>query len=188
MYAIDKINRIIASSKNPKYDKDVHIKLLFESIAKGGSVASFCSEALITKDTFYAWCRKYPKFKIAYEIANNMSEVIWENHPLHDRTFDYRYWSTIMRTRFNFGRKKLNFSKVKNPDKRIKAIWKELSNGEITIDEVVKLMNLVVMEINLKMNEKANNTSQFIEAKEKLLNNLDSLDSIINAMQDNNNQ
>ncbi len=57
-----------------KYKKS-YGKALIKHCENGGWAMSFCGEIGISRDTFYAWIKKYPYFSDTYKIARQKSQL-----------------------------------------------------------------------------------------------------------------
>ena len=51
--------------------------LLPEMFMEGKTLITVCAEMMITKPTFYAWTKKYPEFKAAYEFGKVLQQSWW---------------------------------------------------------------------------------------------------------------
>jgi hypothetical protein len=145
MLNIEQIKGHLKKGQPTKYDKGTHIELLVDIFSEGGSIAAFCAETLIDKKTFDNWKKAHAEFKHAYDVVINIAETKWEQMPFVNTPADFNHasWFLIMKNRFGFGKPRIDFSEEKTPEGRIEVVYKALGEGELTIDEVSKLANLV---------------------------------------------
>lgn len=69
---------------NSKY-KPEYAEQIPEMFAEGKTLYTVCAELLVTKNTFYAWTKKYPEFAEAYELGQVLQKSWWMER--------YRLWS-----------------------------------------------------------------------------------------------
>ncbi len=70
------VGRGVGGGRPTKYSKELCKRLpgLFDG---GQSVAEVCVELDISKDTFYKWVKRYPRFADAYQKGLQRSEAWW---------------------------------------------------------------------------------------------------------------
>jgi hypothetical protein len=61
---------------NIKYDPDFADSLP-SMMENGETLAEVCAELEITETTFYAWTKRFPEFRAAYEKARTKSKAWW---------------------------------------------------------------------------------------------------------------
>ena len=66
-----------AGGRPTKYRKEI-ADTLPDHFKEGQSVVEVCGEIGISKDTFYKWCAKYPKFSDSYKKGLLYSQQWWE--------------------------------------------------------------------------------------------------------------
>ncbi len=154
------------------YNEDKHTALLHEIFAKGESIYAFCAEAFITRKTFYNWLTAHEKFKEAYDIALCIGAREFEKYPQTAVNFNYPYWSTIMKNRYQYFKTRIETKHKETPANRLEAVWQGISNGELSVQEASQLASLAVTQANIEngTTDTSNNVRQMStdELKERL--------------------
>ena len=147
----EKFLKQIASGQPTKYDKEKHIELLFDIFSKGEGVMAFCAETLISERTFYKWLHSHKEFEEAYKGVISIAGRQWEAYPLKkDPSFNFPYWSTIMRNRFGYGRPRVQVMKDASSRDRLTSVWKGLEEVALTTNEAIQITSLANIENNIK--------------------------------------
>lgn len=165
--------------KPTKYDADKHIGLLFDVFSEGEGVAAFLNEATISKQTFYDWLKAHQEFKEAYEGAINCSQRKWETYPKNNPDFNFPYWSTIMRSRFGYGKTKVQIAKDATPLARMNAIWEGLEEGELSGQEATQLSSVATAHYNILANQKQGTEPFELETKEEIMAKVYAIQKVI---------
>lgn len=63
-------------AQKPKYDPE-YAKRLPDMFKNGEDVAEVAAALGVSRQAFYDWCKKYPKFNEAYELGKIYSEAWW---------------------------------------------------------------------------------------------------------------
>lgn len=154
------------------YSEDKHIPLLYEIFAKGESIYAFCAVALVTRRTFYNWLRDHEKFKEAYDIALCIGAREFEKYPQTAVDFNFGYWSTVMKNRYQYYKTRIETKHKETPANRLEAVWQGISNGELSVQEASQLASLAVTQANIEngTTDTGNNVRQMTnnELKERL--------------------
>lgn len=168
-----------------EYNKEKHIRILFDVFSKGEGVAAFLDEAAISKQTFYDWLKVHKEFKEAYEGALNRSQRMWELYPLNNPNFNFPYWSTMMRNRFGYGKPKIRIAKDATPLARIDSIWEGLEEGQLTGQEATQLASVVSTQANM-LTDQPNESEQFkLETKEEIMAKVYAIQKVIEYKHEN---
>ena len=159
-YSADIIRRAekIINGIDTEYDPLLHIPLLLSSFKLGKDIAAFCDEADINRDTFFVWIKNFHDFSRAYSRARELSRAWFENvgqtgitNPLE---FNAVAWSMQMRNRFGYTDKRKvkidKFDELQSHLSRVNLIYKELSRGEITVDEARTLMDIIMSSVHIE--------------------------------------
>lgn len=67
----------MAKAGRPSKYKPEFAEQLPALFAEGQSVAEVAVVLGVTRDTFYDWVKRYPKFRDAYELGKQVSEAWW---------------------------------------------------------------------------------------------------------------
>lgn len=132
------------------YNEDKHIPLLHDIFAKGESIYAFCDEAMITRQTFYNWLREHSKFKEAYDVALCIGARQFEKYPQIAVDFNFPYWSTVMKNRYQYFKTRIETKPNDTPAQRLQAVWEGISNGELSTQEASHLASMTVTQANIE--------------------------------------
>lgn len=163
-----------------KYDEKKHIELLHDIFAHGESIYAYCEEALITRRTFYHWLNTHEKFKDAYDIALCTGARQFEKLPETAVNFNFPYWSTVMKNRYQYYKTRIETKPNDTPKNRIEAVWEGISSGELSTQEASQLASLAVTQANIE-NGTTEDTSNTVRQKttEELKDRLDVINQLI---------
>ncbi len=160
----DKVNKAAGDDwiKYPPDNQEAIDKIhqrVIDTMKDGHGVAQVCVNLGIAERTFYYWVNQHPKFNEVYQLARTYCRAWWELR-LHDnvdnRNFNERAWTRQVHNRFSEtyceGRKvklkKLRETKSYSEDGQ--AIKYAIADGELTPDEALKIMQMLVADTNLK--------------------------------------
>jgi hypothetical protein len=135
--------------KNISYDENKHCLMVLEIIGNGGSVAEFCTQALVSDRTYYRWRRSHPIFDECSRIAHLHSQVLWEREGEENADnldFNWRYWEGIGAQKFNHGKQsriRLNIDEHADPYTQYKQLVQQAGEGDLTASEVKQLMESI---------------------------------------------
>lgn len=132
------------------YNEDKHIALLYEIFAEEESIYAFCAEAFITRKTFYNWLETQEKFKEAYDIALCIGARKFEKYPKEAIDFNFPYWSTVMKNRYQYYKTRIETKHKETPANRLEAVWQGICNGELSTQEATQLASLAVTQANIE--------------------------------------
>jgi hypothetical protein len=132
------------------YDEEKHIALLYKVFANGESIYAFCAEALVNRQTFYNWLRDHEKFKEAYDIALCIGAREFEKYPQIATDFNFPYWSTVMKNRYQYYKTRIETKHKDTPANRLEAVWQGICNGELSTQEASQLAALAVTQANIE--------------------------------------
>lgn len=138
--------------KNPKnlgYKEEKHCLMVLEIIGRGGSVAEFCTEALIGQATYYRWRQRFPTFDECSRIAIAFAEMLWEKEGqdnLDNPDFNWRHWEGIGTSRFHYnkiGRVRINMDDKADPYTQYQQLLKQAQEGDLSAVEIKQLMESI---------------------------------------------
>lgn len=132
------------------YDESKHVPLVHEIFANGESIYAFCAEAMVTRQTFYNWLREHTKFKEAYDIALCIGAREFEKYPQIAVDFNFPYWSTVMKNRYQYYKTRIETKHKETPANRLEAVWQGICNGELSTQEATQLASLAVTQANIE--------------------------------------
>lgn len=132
-----------------KYNKDIHIPMLIESMDTMRDIGEFCHRADISRETFYVWLKKHKEFQIAHKKAHSLAMSRWEELPRTNPNINISYWHTVMRNRFQYY-SHLPKSKGKSTKEKLNIYEKAGQKGKITIEQYGKLVASLESEIRIK--------------------------------------
>ena len=183
--------KFIRRGQPTKYDPDKHLQLLYNIFnVKGEGIPAFCADALISQATFHNWLNNYTDFREAYEIVINMSARKWELYPLQNKDVNFPYWSSIMRTRFKYGKLKIKNSQLTKdvtPLSRIDVLWRALEEGDLSHAELGKVIGLISAEANIKANiSMENDLITERESREQLIEKVYAIKQVIEYTENKN--
>lgn len=161
------------------YDEEKHIALLYKVFANGESIYAYCSKAFITRCTFYAWLKTHEWFKEAYDIALCTGAMEFEKYPQIAVDFNFGYWSTVMKNRYQYYKTRIETKHKETPANRLESVWQGISNGELSVQEASQLAALAVTQANIEngTTDNSNNIRQM--STEQLKERLSVVDSLI---------
>ena len=171
----------ITSGQPTKYNRDKHIKLLYDVFSQAEGVMAFCSAALICKKTFYRWLEAHKEFREAYDIVINIAGSHWEMLPVIQPKINHHSWAMVMRNRFGYGKSNFKFDKDRTPLSIVDSVLDGLEEGELTPHEALQIANLALTKANIKANENVDNISQVKETRESLLSKIDMIQKVIDS-------
>ena len=179
MITNEKLIKHFKAGKPTKYREGEHVDLLVAIFGKGEGVMAFCAEAIITKSTFYLWLKVHAEFKYAYDVVMNVAGRQWEAYPLKDRSFNFPYWSTIMRNRFGFGKPMVRIAKDVTPLARVEAIWQSIEHGELSGQESTQFISVVKAQADI-LNSSSQEAEEFkLDSDEELMSKIERLEDSI---------
>jgi len=111
------------SNANRKFKREYE-GLLKETLKQGRSVARFCADIEVCKQTFYHWLENYPSFREAYRIGLTASEALWLERGednLANRDFNHQIYNMQLANRFGI---------TKNRSIRVKPIFEKNAAGK----------------------------------------------------------
>lgn len=143
-----KIYESIKSNKS-NYEEKKHCLMVLDIIGNGGTVAEFCTQALIADTTYYRWRRTHTMFDNCSRIANMYAQMLWEREGEENADnpdFNWRYWEGIGSSRFNHAKQariRLNIDENADPYTQYKQLVQQAGEGDLTASEVKQLMESI---------------------------------------------
>lgn len=143
--------KIYESMKSNKsnYEEKKHCLMVLDIIGNGGTVAEFCTQALISDTTYYRWRRTHAMFDNCSRIANMYAQMLWEREGEENADnpdFNWRYWEGIGSSRFNHAKQariRLNIDENADPYTQYKQLVQQAGEGDLTASEVKQLMESI---------------------------------------------
>jgi hypothetical protein len=131
------------------YDEQKHCLMVLDIIGNGGSLAEFCTKALISDNTYYYWRREHRIFEECSRIASQFAQMLWEREGednSENPDFNWKYWEGIGSSRFNHNKQsriRLNIDKNADPYTQYKQLVHQANEGDLTASEVKQLMESI---------------------------------------------
>lgn len=161
------------------YNEDKHVALLYDIFANGESIYAFCDEALITRRTFYHWLATHEKFKEAYDVALCKGARNFEKLPKDDSDFNFPYWSTVMKNRYQYFKTRIETKPNDTPAQRLQAVWEGISNGELSTQEASHLASITVTQANIENGTTDNTKTVRLYTTDELKERLNVVNNLI---------
>ena len=169
---IARVARRIINGAEVKYDIDLHVPMLISVFKEGRDISVFLCAAEITESTFHCWVRDHAEFKVAYEIAKFYARTWWEEfgrYGASDPSFNTKYWSMIMRNRFDLTEhRKLKVPGLKTAKDfcaQIQCLIDHISDGNLTGSEAQQLSNLILAAVKVKEVSETEKRMEMLEEK-----------------------
>lgn len=155
------------------YVAEEHDPLIIKLFEQCEGVAAFCSEADINQDTFYQWLKDHPSFKESYKKAISRGLRAWERVALKGQMSD-KLWHLIAKQRYKFDMPRITrASEGAKATERVINAWKDLEEGEVTIDEANKLATLAQQQVQIEDRVPASGMNTLVCNRNQLLNLID---------------
>ena len=123
----------------------------------GKSMAAFCVQAEIGKQTFDNWCDVHPEFAEAYDVARSLGQLWWEDHAETASTepgFNANFFKLTMVNRFNCDFEKQlkvkNFAKAKTHQDKLQVVAEQIEKGTINQKEATTLAQFIQTASNIE--------------------------------------
>lgn len=135
--------------KKSKYDEEKHCLMVLDIIGNGGSIAEFCTKALISETQYYRWRRNFEEFEACSRIANQFAQMLWERtgeENADNPDFNWRYWEGIGNSRFNHNKQsriRLHVDSDADPHVQYQQLIQQAAEGDLTASEVKQLMESI---------------------------------------------
>lgn len=143
-----------------KYNEEIHCPLLLKLMMKKMRLSAFCSEVLISDETFYNWCREHELLRDVYAMSKIFAREAWEKRGevLKKKTnmpgvisHEFEHWRMIGWSRFGVGsnpRIRLKLTPEANPATHYAELLKQAAEGEFTAGQIKQLMEAVNVGLN----------------------------------------
>jgi hypothetical protein len=162
---IDKIYSHFKKKGNLKYHEETHCKLLIKVMMdKGfGCHSAFCTQAMISEQTFYVWVRTHELFRNLWFFTKMVAKQLWyeEGKQIRDKeyqigtmNYEFEHWKLMGWTKFGISRNsriRINLEAEDTPAKHYAAILRQAAEGDFTASEFKQLMEAV--NIGLRVHE-----------------------------------
>jgi len=139
----------VIKGRTSGYDEDTHCTMVLKTIGDGGTISTFCSEAVIGDTTFWDWNRKYDIFNECYRVAYMYGKEKWRlDGELNkdNEEFNFEYWKLIGLERYGLGRNpkiRMGIEAAANPYEQYKQLVKLANEGEFTSAEIKQMMEAI---------------------------------------------
>jgi len=172
-------DRKIKYGRKSEYVEDTHCIMVLRTIGGGGTVSTFCSEALVSDSTFYFWGQKFPLFHECYRLAYNMGKEKWRLEGLKGKDndeFNFDYWKLIGLERYGLGRNpKIRMGVVAdaNPYEQYQQLCKLANEGTFTSSEFKQMMEAINVGIRAHESYKIQDEIEKMKKEIQLMGGLD---------------
>lgn len=75
---MDSLKKMTKKGRKSKY-QDTDVELIKNLLAEGYSLTKFCAIREIDRSTLYEWCKMYPEFGYAVDVAKCRNLAFWED-------------------------------------------------------------------------------------------------------------
>jgi len=147
----------IKSDKRRIYDEEVHCPLLLKVLTDRtmGTMASFCTEAVIGETTFWQWLRTHELFAEVYAYCRMFMRRRWERDGARIRnklyapgvvSHEFEYWKQIGWSMFGISKNsriKLDLNPKDSPDQHYIQLLEQAGKGDFTAAEIKQLMEAI---------------------------------------------
>jgi hypothetical protein len=146
--------------KNTKYNEELHCVMVLKCFSEGGTMSTFCSQAMIGDTTFWDWNRRYTTFNECYRIAYMLGKEKWQKEGRDNKDndeFNMEYWKLIGLERYGLGRNpkiRMGVKHNANPYEQYQQLVKLGNQGEFTSSEFKQLMEAINVGIRAHENYK----------------------------------
>lgn len=131
------------------YNEEKHCLMVLDIVGRGGSVAEFCTEALVSPTTYYDWRQQHRIFDECSRLAGSFAELLWEKEGrdnLENPDFNWRFWEGIGTSRFHYNkmrRVRLNMDEKADPYTQYQQLIKQGQEGDLSASEIKQLMESI---------------------------------------------
>ena len=148
--------------KKTKFNAEIHCPMILKIMMdkNKGRFSAFCTEALISDQTFYNWCAENPLFLECYSLGKMFARENWEELGMEIKdevslpgttNNKFGYWQMIGWSRFGISKNsriRLTLDSNDTPIKHYAQLLKQASNGDFTAGEIKQLMEAINVGLN----------------------------------------
>lgn len=123
----------------------------------GKTIVECCAELNICRNTYYNYCKKYPEFNAAAELAETLAQGAYARKArdnLNNPKFNSVLWQMLGRYCYGVTEHRRvavsGLDKAKNYDQKIKIIDQMLSRGELTPVEANQLLQSIKLSADVE--------------------------------------
>lgn len=130
------------------YDEATHCPMIIEALESKLRISAFCKKAQIGERAFLEWVKKYPNFKLCYELGQVLAQETWEKEEednVGNPDWDRKTW--ISKGSRYFAKDKsrviLDVTDGATPWEQYQQIMQQASRGEFSASEIKQIMEAI---------------------------------------------
>ena len=131
-----------------RYQEDIHCPMVLDVMNTDGTMTAFCRKAIISRTSFYNWCKKHKTFRECYEMGMIYSKYNWEEEGERGKDeefFNFDHWRLTGAMRYGIGknRVRMGVDPKSNPYQQYQELVTLANSEEFNASEIKQLMESI---------------------------------------------